>query len=78
MSVKEWMKDRQGPQQPGALKWEQPDNEEKRAVLEPDVRAPFDRRTEVSADAKYIVRKLVLWLLVLPTVLGLIVWAISR
>ncbi len=33
---------------------------------------PFDRRTEVSADAKYIVKNLVLWFLVAPIVLGIL------
>jgi hypothetical protein len=40
--------------------------------------APFDPRTQVSADAKYIVRNLVLWFLVLPAVLGALLWAITH
>jgi len=34
----------------------------------------FDPRTEVSADAKYIVRCLVLWLLVLPAAIAAVIW----
>jgi len=33
----------------------------------------FDPRSEVSADAKYIVRSLVLWFLALPAVVGLLI-----
>jgi hypothetical protein len=39
---------------------------------------PFDPRTEVSADAKYVVRNLVLWFLVFPPLLALLVWALSN
>jgi len=38
----------------------------------------FDPLTEVSADAKYIVRRLVLWFLVLPLILGALLWAVTR
>lgn len=38
----------------------------------------FDPRRDVSADAKYIVKHLVLWFLVLPLLLGIIVLAISK
>jgi hypothetical protein len=44
----------------------------------PSVVVPFDPRTQVSADAKYIVRNLVIWFLVVPIVLALVVWALSR
>ncbi len=46
------------------------------SALAPD--SPFDPRTQVSADAKYIVRNLVFWFLVVPTVLGLVLWAVTR
>jgi len=36
----------------------------------------FDPATQVSADAKYIVKQLVLWFLGLPLVLTLGAWAI--
>ena len=39
---------------------------------------PFDPRTEVSADAKYIVRLLVIWFLIVPTVLGAVLWIASH
>jgi hypothetical protein len=39
---------------------------------------PFDSRTEVSADAKYIVRNLVIWFLVVPIIVGVILWAAMR
>lgn len=38
----------------------------------------FDPKTEVSADAKYIVRNLVLWFLVFPALLGLLAWALAN
>jgi hypothetical protein len=38
----------------------------------------FDLLTQVSADAKYIVRNLVLWFLVLPLLLGVVLWGITR
>jgi hypothetical protein len=37
---------------------------------------PFDPRTEVSADAKYIVKRLVQWFFVVPIVLALLVTVI--
>jgi hypothetical protein len=36
----------------------------------------FEPLTQVSADAKYIVKNLVLWFLGLPLVLGLLVFAV--
>jgi hypothetical protein len=55
------------------------------AAIEADDRAvatvaamPFNPKTEVSADAKYVVRRLVLWFLVLPAMLGLLVWGLSN
>ena len=50
--------------------------DEQRAAATPA--KPFDPRTEVSADAKYVVRNLVLWFLVLPPLLALLVWALSN
>jgi hypothetical protein len=41
-------------------------------------KAPFNPLTQVSADAKYIVRNLVLWFLVLPAVVGALIWALTR
>jgi hypothetical protein len=38
----------------------------------------FDPRTEVSADAKYIVKQLVLWFFVAPILLGILFAVISR
>lgn len=38
--------------------------------------APFDPATQVSADAKYIVKQLVLWFLGLPLVLTVGVWLV--
>lgn len=37
----------------------------------------FDPRTDVSADAKYIVKHIVLWFLVLPALVGFLVWGIA-
>jgi hypothetical protein len=37
----------------------------------------FDPRAEVSADAKYIVKNLVLWFLVLPLLIGILVAGIA-
>ena len=36
----------------------------------------FDPRTEVSADAKYLVKQLVLWFLVFPPVLVVLIWVL--
>jgi hypothetical protein len=38
----------------------------------------FDPRIQVSADAKYIVRSLVIWFFVVPLVLGALFWLITR
>jgi hypothetical protein len=38
----------------------------------------FDPLTQVSADAKYIVRNLVICFLVVPIVLGAIIWLVTR
>lgn len=52
--------------------------EDARRAAEPQPKAaPFDPITQVSADAKYIVKHLVLWFLVLPVVLGVLVWAVA-
>lgn len=34
----------------------------------------FDPRTEVSADAKYIVRNLLLWFLIVPLAVAVLIW----
>ena len=39
---------------------------------------PFDPRTEVSADARYVVKYLVLWFFVLPIVLGILALGLSK
>jgi hypothetical protein len=70
MTFKEWLND-----SPGARLDEA---EAARRASEPERKIlPFDPITQVSADAKYIVRKLVLWFLVLPIILGLLLWAAS-
>ncbi len=66
--LKEWMNE-----SPGAAAIQA---DEQRAAATPA--KPFDPRTEVSADAKYVVRNLVLWFLVLPPLLALLVWALSN
>ena len=38
--------------------------------------APFDPLTQVSADAKYIVKNLVIWFVGLPLVFGLLAFAV--
>jgi hypothetical protein len=38
----------------------------------------FDPLVDVSADAKYIVKNLVGWFLVLPLLLGILVFALTR
>jgi hypothetical protein len=47
-----------------------------------EVARPFDPGTDVSADARFIVRQLtwnlVLWFLVVPLILGFLLWAVSR
>lgn len=70
MSLKEWLNS-----SPGARLDEA---EAARRAAEPERKIPpFDPITQVSADAKYIVRNLVLWFLVLPIVLGLLLGAAS-
>lgn len=60
-----------------AMEREQPGQTEDKAIV-----AVFDPRTEVTADAKYIVKfltwNLVLWFLVVPAVVGFVIWAVSR
>jgi hypothetical protein len=46
------------------------------AVRADPPRPAFDPATQVSADARYIVKQLVLWFLALPLVLAFGVWAI--
>jgi hypothetical protein len=71
VSLKEWLNER-----PGA-KLDEAESEQRAAERERPP-APFDPRTQVSADAKYIVKNLVLWFLVLPALLGLILWAVTH
>jgi hypothetical protein len=70
ISIKQWLNE-----SPGAAAIEA--EEEAKRVASPA--APFDPRTEVSADARFIVRQLtwnlVLWFLVVPLLLGFILWA---
>jgi hypothetical protein len=56
MAVKEWLNEAPG---------------EAEAARPVEIRA-FDPRLDVSADAKYIVKNLVLWFLVAPTVFGIL------
>lgn len=39
-----------------------------------EVKRTFDPRTEVSADAKFIVKRLVLWLLGVPLLIATLIW----
>ena len=67
MSLKEWLNE-----SPGAILDEA---EASRRAAEPERKVvTFDPITQVSADAKYIVRNLVLWFLVFPIILGLVLW----
>jgi hypothetical protein len=69
MSVRTWLDSLDTPK----------DVNEERAEPEEARRAmPFDPRLEVSADAKYIVRRLVIWFLLVPVGIGIFLWAISR
>jgi hypothetical protein len=45
-------------------------------AVRPEVNASFDPRVEVSADAKYIVKNLVLWFLIAPIVLGILAFVL--
>ena len=71
MSLKEWLNER-----PGA-KLDEAESVQHAAESE-RLPASFDPHTQVSADAKYIVKNLVLWFLVLPALVGLILWAVTR
>jgi len=71
MTIREWLKE-----SPGA---KLDDAEAARRAAEPKSDPlPFDPLTQVSADAKYIVRRLVLWFLLLPAVIGLILWLVAK
>ena len=67
--VKDWLNER-----PGAAAIEA---DEQHAAA-PAASTPFNPRTEVSADAKYIVRNFVLWFLVLPALLSLLIWGVAN
>ena len=45
-------------------------------IPESKIERPFDPHSDVSADAKYIVRQLVLWFLVFPPILLFLVWIV--
>jgi hypothetical protein len=66
--LKDWLNER-----PGVAAVEAED----RARRERLATAVFDPRKEVSADAKYIVKNLVLWFLVLPALLALLIWGVG-
>jgi len=72
-SIKEWLNE-----SPGAAAIEA--DEQAKQIASPT--AQFDPRTDVSADARFIVRQLtwnlVLWFLVVPLLLGFVLWAMSR
>lgn len=70
MSLKSWLNESPGAKLEEAEAARSADDSE----LEDE---PFDPLTEVSADAKYIVRRLVLWFLVLPVLLGLLILVIN-
>jgi hypothetical protein len=70
MTLKEWLNESSG------AKLDEAEAARRATVPQPIV-TPFDPLTQVSADAKYIVRSLVLWFLVLPAVLGLLLWAVT-
>ena len=70
MTLKSWLNEA-----PGAAAIER--EEATRSQTEAAV-TRFDPRTEVSADAKYIVRLLVIWFLIVPTVLGAVLWIASH
>ena len=72
MTLKAWLNE-----SPGAVLAER-EEKARAAFAENKVVIAFDPRTEVSADAKYIVKCLVFWLLVLPTAFAVVIWLISR
>jgi hypothetical protein len=67
--VKEWLNER-----PGTTAIEA--DEQRAAATAASI--PFNPRTEVSADAKHVVRNLVLWFLVLPALLSLLIWGVAN
>jgi len=69
MSLKTWLNER-----PGAAVIEA--EEEARRSATPV--APFDPRTEVSADAKAIMTRLTILLFWLPLVLGVLAYLVTR
>lgn len=68
-TVKEWLNER-----PGAKL----DEEEAARGDAMPVALPFDPRTEVSADAKYLLRNLIIWFVALPAALGIVIWLVTR
>ena len=67
MAVKEWLNER-----PGAAAIEA-EEDAKRVALPAK---PFDPRTEVSADARFIVTRLVFWLLGVPLLVAGLIYAV--
>jgi len=71
MSLKTWLDARPW----AAIEAEEREERERRATVNLKL---FDPRIDVSADAHYIVRNLVIWFLVVPIGFGIIVWVLTR
>ena len=77
MSTKEWLNERPG------LKWEEEEAARKgfiatKPIQESEEDEPFNPFTDVSADAKYIVHRLIVWFFIVPLLLGILLWLITR
>jgi hypothetical protein len=74
-SLKQWMDARP----PAAVEAEEREEQRLRATQTEEIESkPFNPRTEISADARYLLRNLVLWFLALPVGLAIVLWAITR
>ena len=52
-------------------------NEAKRRKVK-DIALPFNPRTDISADARYLWTRIFIWFWVIPAVLGLLVFLLSQ
>lgn len=79
--LERWASDPKCSQQAACASLVEQRQAERRAHLKDKVEKltenPFDPRTEVSADAKYLLKNLVLWFLVLPLLLGIAIAALA-
>lgn len=76
MDMKKWLDEHPGWRPPEPVPTQQQTDAKEKAEKQRQMSlsVPFDRRSEVSADARYIVRWLVVWFLVIPVCVGLLLY----